>query len=122
MQQSPRDRIRGSWNARISFHVTQLIAIKERFVAAVTGDYDRWLLFMRTNVGYHSNDPEAAGQPRRPFGRGRNFRIRTYHQRLRSRRWPQAFENGQAPNKHQPKQNQTKKNHGSRDLADQFLA
>src|SRR4030095_5254014 len=50
MQQSPPDRTRGSCCARISFHLTRFIAIIARFVAAVTGDRDRWLLVKRTNA------------------------------------------------------------------------
>ena len=42
MQQSRPDRTRGSSNAGISFHLTQFIAINARFVAALTGNRDRW--------------------------------------------------------------------------------
>ena len=47
-------------------------------------------------MGTSSHDPEAAGQPRRPFGRGRDFRFRTDHQRLRPRRRTEAREDGRA--------------------------
>src|SRR5947209_14928041 len=54
MQQSPRDRTRGSSNAGISFHLTQFTAIKQRFVAAVAGDCDRWLLvYADERTGFH---------------------------------------------------------------------
>src|SRR5438552_4118940 len=44
MQQSPRDRTPGSSNAGISFRLIQFIAIIARFVAAIAGDHERWLL------------------------------------------------------------------------------
>jgi len=44
MQQSPADRKPGAWHGGISFHFTQFVAINARFVAAVAGDRDRWLL------------------------------------------------------------------------------
>ena len=48
------DRRRGSSNAGISFHLTQFIAINARFVAAVTGDHDRWLLvYADERTGFH---------------------------------------------------------------------
>src|SRR5947209_18626501 len=54
MQQSPRDRTRGSSNAGISFLFTQFIAIKARFVAAEAGDCDRWLLvYADERTGFH---------------------------------------------------------------------
>src|SRR5437763_1592397 len=54
MQQWPRDRTRGSSNAEISFHLTQFIAIKQRFVAAVAGNCDRWLLvYADERTGFH---------------------------------------------------------------------
>src|SRR5260221_11788717 len=54
MQQSPRDRTRGSSNGGISFHLTQFVAIKQRFVAAQAGDRDRWLLvYADERTGFH---------------------------------------------------------------------
>src|SRR5881628_1109709 len=54
MQQSPRDLTRGSSNAGISFHLTQFIAIKTRFVAALAGDCDRRLLvYADERTGFH---------------------------------------------------------------------
>src|SRR5438270_7124108 len=54
MQQSPRDRTRGSSNAGISFHLTQFIAIKAPFVAALAGDRDRRLLvYADERAGFH---------------------------------------------------------------------
>jgi hypothetical protein len=46
MQQSLADRRRGSSNAGISFRLAQFIVIIARFVAAVAGDRDRWLLVL----------------------------------------------------------------------------
>src|SRR5438309_11072878 len=54
MQQSPRDRTRGSSNAGISFQHTRFIAIKAPFVAALAGDRDRWLLvYADERTGFH---------------------------------------------------------------------
>ena len=88
-------------DGEISFQLTQFIAINARFVAAVTGDRDRWLLvYADERTGISSHDPEAAGQPRRPLRRGGDFCVWPHHQRLRARRRAQAFEDGGAPDGH----------------------
>src|SRR5690242_18608703 len=54
MQQWPADPTRGSSNGGISFRLPQFIAINARFVAAVTGDLDRWLLvYADERLGFH---------------------------------------------------------------------
>src|SRR5262245_17318306 len=54
MQQSQRDRTRGSSNAGLSFRFPRFVAITARFVAAVAGDRDRWLLvYADERAGYH---------------------------------------------------------------------
>src|SRR3954453_2178607 len=54
MQQSLRDRTLGPSNAGISFHLARFVAINARFVVALTGDRDRWLLvYADERTGFH---------------------------------------------------------------------
>ena len=117
------DRTRGSSNAGISFHLTQFIAINARFVAAVTGDSDRWpLCICGRTQGFPSHDPEAAGQPRRPFGRGGDFCVWFDHQRLCAGRRSSALQDGRAQDGHRARRFRTRRHRRSGDLVGRLLA